>query len=75
MRLALPQAGSVPLKASPDAPDKDLKAGTWTRAYCLAMVFLAQAGAGFNGKLFTAYSPVAAIQTLGEGGVNARKRG
>ena len=36
MRLALPQAGLLLLKASPDALDKDLKPSTRTRAYCLA---------------------------------------
>ena len=39
MRSALPQAGSLP-KASPDAPDKDLKPGIWTRCSKLRRRFI-----------------------------------
>ena len=39
--------------ASPDAPDNDLKPGTWTRTYCLAIILVNPNKVFFNEKLFT----------------------
>ena len=54
MRLALPQAGlGFVLRISPDAPDKDLQAGIWTRAQCFAGSLFAQNPAESKPQMFT----------------------